>query len=152
MQDSPDMVPRRGYRDAGEQGDGWGLRRTGKSSWMARVRSLAEWRGKYLVDRDGDRIIRLEDVCVDVETDEPMFGTVKEGRFGRYPTFLPLGGVTIGPDDVQVTVSREQVKGAPGHRRGGRLALAGRRGDALSPTTSSTTRRRLASGRRLAGR
>ena len=47
---------------------------------MEYVRNLAEWRGKYLVDRDGDKIGKLEDVYVDVETDEPMFGTVKEGR------------------------------------------------------------------------
>ena len=47
---------------------------------MEYVRNLAEWRGKSLVDRDGDKIGKLEDVYVDVETDEPMFGTVKEGR------------------------------------------------------------------------
>ena len=26
---------------------------------------------------------------------------------------MPLGGITIGPDDLQVTVSKEQVKSAP---------------------------------------
>ena len=80
---------------------------------MEYVRNLAEWRGKYLVDRDGDKIGKLEDVYVDVETDEPMFGTVKEGRLGRHLTFVPLAGIGIGPDDLQVTVSKEEVKGAP---------------------------------------
>ena len=80
---------------------------------MANVRNLAEWHGKYLVDRDGDKIGKLEDVYVDVESDEPVFGTVTEGRFARHLTFVPLQGITIGPDDLQVTVSREQVKGAP---------------------------------------
>ncbi len=42
-----------------------------------------------------------------------MFGTVKEGLFARHLTFVPLGGVTIGPDNLQVTVSREQVEDAP---------------------------------------
>jgi hypothetical protein len=80
---------------------------------MAKHQNIAEWHGKNLVDRDGDKIGKLEDVYVDVETDEPMFGTLKEGRFGRHLTFVPLGGITIGPDDLQVRVSKEQVKDAP---------------------------------------
>jgi sporulation protein YlmC with PRC-barrel domain len=45
---------------------------------MITHRNIAEWHGKQLVDCDGDKIGKLEDVYVDVETDEPMFGTVKE--------------------------------------------------------------------------
>ena len=75
--------------------------------------NFAEWRGTDLVDRDGERIGKLEDVYVDVETDEAIFGTVKEGRFGRHLTFVPLDGITIGPDTLRVTVSRERVKAAP---------------------------------------
>ena len=64
---------------------------------MAEHQNIAEWHGKDLVDRDGEKIGKLEDVYVDVETDEPMFGTVKEGSFGRHLTFVPLSGLTIGP-------------------------------------------------------
>jgi hypothetical protein len=42
-----------------------------------------------------------------------MFGTVKEGLIGRHLTFVPLDGITIGPDNLQVTVSKDQVKAAP---------------------------------------
>jgi uncharacterized protein YrrD len=80
---------------------------------MATVRNIAEWHGKKLVDHDGEKIGKLQDVYVDVETDEPMFGTVKEGLFSRHLTFVPLQGITIGPDSLQVTVSREQVEAAP---------------------------------------
>jgi uncharacterized protein YrrD len=80
---------------------------------MTKHLGLAEWHGKVLVDRDGDKIGKLKDVYVDVETDEPMFGTVKEGHFGGHLTFVPLGGITIGPDNLQVRVSKEQVKNAP---------------------------------------
>ena len=58
---------------------------------MITHRNIAEWHGKQLVDSDGDKIGKLEDVYVDVETDEPMFGTVKEGLIGRHLTFVPLG-------------------------------------------------------------
>jgi PRC-barrel domain len=55
--------------------------------------NVAEWHGKMLVDRDGERIGKLQDV-VDVENDEPQFATVKEGFIGRHLTFVPLGGIT----------------------------------------------------------
>ncbi len=80
---------------------------------MITHRNIAEWHGKRLVDSDGDTIGKLEDVYVDVETDEPVFGTVKEGRIGRHLTFVPLDGSTIGPDNLQVTVTRDEVKAAP---------------------------------------
>jgi PRC-barrel domain len=75
--------------------------------------NVAEWRGKMLLDLDGEKIGKLQDVYVDVETDEPQFGTVKEGLIGRHLTFVPLGGLKVGPDDLQVAVSRQQVKDAP---------------------------------------
>jgi hypothetical protein len=75
-------------------------------------RDLAEWRGRDLIDRNGERIGKLEDVYFDVESDQPQFGTVKEGWIGRHLTFVPLVGVTIGPDSLQVAVSKDQVKSA----------------------------------------
>ena len=76
-------------------------------------REIAEWRGRDLVDSDGERIGKLEEVYFDVETDEPQFGTVKEGFIGRHLTFVPLTGITIGPDNLQVPVTKEQVSSAP---------------------------------------
>ena len=54
--------------------------------------NVAEWRGKMLVDRDGERVGKLQDVYVDVEDDEPQFATVKEGLIGRHLTFVPSAG------------------------------------------------------------
>jgi len=117
-----------------------------------RHQDIAQWRGKELVDRDGERIGKLEEVYVDVETDEPMFGTVKEGLIGRHLTFVPLAGLTIGPDNLQVPVSKEQVKEAPNIET---------EGDELSQTDESSlyhhyqlnyTPPDTKSGRRLARR
>lgn len=66
-----------------------------------------------VVDREGDRIGKLQDVYVDLENDEPQFATVTEGFIGRHQSFMPLSGITVGPDDLQVAVSKEQVKSAP---------------------------------------
>jgi uncharacterized protein YrrD len=114
--------------------------------------NIAEWHGKDLIDSFGEKIGKLRDVYVDVETDEPMFGTVKEGFIGRHLTFVPLAGASFGPDSLQVTVSREQVKNAPN------IEL---RGDELSQADESTlyhhyqinyTPPKTQSGRRLARR
>ena len=76
-------------------------------------RNIAEWRGSKLIDRNGERIGKLEEVYFDVETEEPQFGTVKEGLFGRHLALIPLVGATIGPDSLQVPVSKEQIRVAP---------------------------------------
>lgn len=75
--------------------------------------TAAQWHGKLLVDRAGEKIGKLQDVYVDVETDEPQFGTVKEGLFDRHLTFVPLAGVQVGPDELKVTTTKERVRSAP---------------------------------------
>jgi hypothetical protein len=78
------------------------------ATWTA-----SDWLGKVIVDREGQRIGKLQDVYVDVETDEPQFGTVKEGFIGRHLTFVPLAGVVVGPDELRATVLKDQVTSAP---------------------------------------
>jgi hypothetical protein len=78
-----------------------------------------------LVDRDGERIGKLQDVYVDVEDDEPQLATVKEGLIGRHLTLVPLGRITVGPDELQVAVTEEQIKSAPNiAQRGEELSQA----------------------------
>ena len=75
--------------------------------------AVGDWLGKPILDRHGVRIGKLQDVYVDVETDQPQFGTVKEGIFSRHLTFVPLIGVLVGPDYLQVMAAKEQVRSAP---------------------------------------
>jgi uncharacterized protein YrrD len=75
--------------------------------------NVAEWHGRMLIDRDGEKIGKLQDVYVDVETDEPQFATVKEGFIGRHLTFVPLAGIEVGPDTLKAAVSKTQVEDAP---------------------------------------
>ena len=69
-------------------------------------------RGK-MADRDGEKFGRLQDVYVDAETDERRFATVKEGLLGRRLTFVPLGRIQIGPDELQVSVTTDLFRSAP---------------------------------------
>jgi len=75
--------------------------------------NVAEWHGRMLVDREGKKIGRLQDVYVDIETDEPQFATVKEGFIARHLTFVPLGGIKVAPDVLEAAVSKGQVEDAP---------------------------------------
>ena len=84
-----------------------------ESEQTVAYRDFSEWHGKDLIDRDGERIGKLEDVYFDVGTDQPQFATVKQGLIGRHLTFVPLTEVTIGPDNLQVQASKAEVKGAP---------------------------------------
>jgi hypothetical protein len=115
---------------------------------------FAQWHGKNLVDQAGEVIGRLEDVYFDIESDQPQFGTVKEGGLfvKRHLTFVPLIDVTVGPDYLQAAVSKAQVRDAPN------IDLEG---DELSQTDESVlyhyyqlnyTPTSAPSGRRLARR
>lgn len=114
--------------------------------------TASEWLRKIVVDCDGKLIGKLRDVYVDVETDEPQFGTVREGLLSRHLTFVPLAGVEVSPDQLRVTVSRDLVKSAPD---------LGLDGDEMSQADESTlyhhfemnyTAPETKSGRRLARR
>jgi PRC-barrel domain len=80
----------------------------GQAQW-----NVADWHGKLLVDRNGEKIGKSQDVYVGIETDVSQFATVKEGIIGRHLTFVPLGGIQVGPDDLQVAVTKDQVRSAP---------------------------------------
>jgi len=48
----------------------------GQATWG----NVAEWHGKMIVDRNGEKIGKLQGVYVDVETDEPVVGLALSGR------------------------------------------------------------------------
>ncbi len=79
---------------------------------MITLRDSTNWPGSQLVDRYGEKLGKLQHIYVDTDTDEPMFGTVKEGRLSRHLTFVPLRAITIGPDHMQVKTTKDEVKDA----------------------------------------
>ena len=55
----------------------------------------------------------LQDVYVDVETNEPQLATVKEGFIGRHLTFVPPSGIHVRPNDLRVEVTKEHAWSEP---------------------------------------
>ncbi len=118
---------------------------------MPEVENLADWQGKEIVDRDDEKIGKLEDVYIDTETDQPVFGAVKEGMIGKHLTFVPLTDATASPDGLKVSVTKKQVKDAPSIDQGGELSPADE-SDLYRHYELAYTPASAPSGRRLAKR
>jgi sporulation protein YlmC with PRC-barrel domain len=80
---------------------------------VAEVERIADWKGQEVVDADGEKIGKLEDVYFDVETSDAAFAAVKTGFFGRGVSLAPLAQVTLTRDQVRIAYSKDDVKSAP---------------------------------------
>jgi uncharacterized protein (TIGR02271 family) len=80
---------------------------------MATQQDVRAWRGLTLVDRDGDKIGKIEDVYLDRSTGEPEWIAVKTGLFGSNVSFVPIHGATQEGDDIRATHEKSLVKDAP---------------------------------------
>jgi uncharacterized protein (TIGR02271 family) len=70
--------------------------------------------GKTAVDNSGDKIGKIGQVYLDDRTGEPAWITVSTGLFGTRESFAPLDGAHVTDnDDVQLAVTKEQIKDAP---------------------------------------
>ncbi|UJA18978.1 hypothetical protein HJD18_01315 [Thermoleophilia bacterium SCSIO 60948] len=95
---------------------------------MFEAERIEEWRGADVYDAEGEKIGKLEDFFEDRQTGRHVIGTVKTGLFGRKLSLVPLDGATVGRSFLRVTVSKDQVKGAPQADSGGLLDDAGAAG------------------------
>lgn len=80
---------------------------------MYGVERIEDWRGADLIDKDGARIGKLEEVFASGADAEPGVGTVKVGTFRSKHLAFPLEGATVGRDHVRIKWSKEQVEAAP---------------------------------------
>jgi uncharacterized protein (TIGR02271 family) len=83
---------------------------------------VREWRGRTVVDREGDKIGKLDEIYLDRETGDPEWALVNTGLFGTKSSFVPLRGAAPDGDDVRVGYAKEQVKDAPSIDADGELS------------------------------
>jgi uncharacterized protein (TIGR02271 family) len=81
---------------------------------MVDIDTVRGWRGKTMVDRDGDRIGTIDDIYADDRTGQPEWALVNTGLFGTKSTFVPIVQATERDGDVQVPYQKQLVKDAPG--------------------------------------
>jgi len=71
------------------------------------------WRGRAVIDRDGDKVGKVEDVYLDRSSGEPEWLAVKTGLFGSNVSFVPVQNATTDGDDIRVGHEKALVKDAP---------------------------------------
>jgi hypothetical protein len=84
---------------------------TGTSSIA--IEDIKEWRGQDVIDLQGQKLGKLDEVYYDTETDVPAFGAVKSGVVGKHITLVPLAGASAGQSYIRVTTAKDQFKDAP---------------------------------------
>jgi sporulation protein YlmC with PRC-barrel domain len=81
---------------------------------MATLTDVQTWKGRKVVDPDGDKVGTIDEIFLDRQTGEPAWATVKTGLFGRKSSFVPLRGAELTDDgDVRIMVDKDLVKDAP---------------------------------------
>jgi uncharacterized protein (TIGR02271 family) len=78
--------------------------------------------GRTLVDRDGDKIGKIDELYEDRQTGQPEWALVTTGLFGTRKSFVPLRDARADGEDVRVPVEKAQVKDAPSVEADGELS------------------------------
>jgi hypothetical protein len=76
------------------------------------IDTALDWRGRTVVDRDGDKIGRFDELYLDQE-DRAAWAAVNTGLFGMRQTFVPLSGAEPADDALRVPFAKDQVQAAP---------------------------------------
>src|SRR3954451_24176447 len=74
---------------------------------------IESWRGRKLVDGNGDKIGSIDDIYLDRQSGEPEWLAVKTGLFGRKVSFVSIRDAEVSGDDVRVGHDKDEVADAP---------------------------------------
>lgn len=91
---------------------------------MTQFTDAYAFEGRTLLDRDGEKIGKIDEVYTDREGGRPEWALVHTGLFGTKKHFVPLSGATPAGEDVRATVTKESVKDAPSIEAGQELSEA----------------------------
>src|SRR4051795_12585898 len=86
------------------------------------ITDFTQLQGATLVDRDGDKIGKIDEIYQDTQTGRPEWALVNTGLFGTKSTFVPIGQATTEGSDLRVPFEKAQVKDAPGIEPDGTLS------------------------------
>jgi sporulation protein YlmC with PRC-barrel domain len=75
--------------------------------------TVLDWRGRTVVDRNGQKIGKVGELYLDEETDRPAYAGVRTGLLGRKESIVPLDGVEERDGDLVVPYDADHVRDAP---------------------------------------
>lgn len=91
---------------------------------MTQFTDAYEYEGRTLVDRDGEKVGKIDEVYTDREGGHPEWALVHTGLFGTKKHFVPLADASPSGEDVRVSVTKDAVKDAPSIDAGEELSEA----------------------------
>lgn len=71
------------------------------------------WIGHQVVDQDGTKLGKVEDLYLDDTTGQPEWLAIKTGLFGNKHSFAPIAGAQRSGGDLQLAFTKDQVSEAP---------------------------------------
>ncbi len=80
---------------------------------MTDMTEANDYRGRTLIDDQGEKIGKIDELYHDQEGGQPEWALVHTGLFGTKRTFVPIRSATVAGEDLQVPVTKDQVKNAP---------------------------------------
>ena len=80
---------------------------------MAAPQSALNWEGQTLLDREGEKIGRIEEIFLVEETGRPEWALVKVGRIKSHTTLVPLTSAQAAGDGVKIGFEKDVVEDAP---------------------------------------
>ncbi|MGI8939624.1 MAG: PRC-barrel domain-containing protein [Iamia sp.] len=80
---------------------------------MAQAEHIDDWKGLDVVDRDGEKVGKLEETYSELGQRDPVIGAVKTGRLTHKVHLVPLTDATVGRDHIRVPLSEDEVDAAP---------------------------------------
>jgi uncharacterized protein (TIGR02271 family) len=78
--------------------------------------------GASLVDRNGDKVGKVEDIYLDQDTRQPEWALVNTGMFGARQSFVPLANASFSGEQLMVGWEKSQIKDAPHAEPDGELS------------------------------
>src|SRR5215207_434244 len=95
---------------------------TGTGTERTGMREAYEWRGRTVVDQEGAKVGRLDEVYLDQQTGRPEWMLIHTGLLGTKSSFAPLAGARVDREDVRIAYSKQEVKDAPSVEADGELS------------------------------
>src|SRR3954467_6893365 len=80
---------------------------------MPTLQDVEGWKGRTVVDPDGDKVGTLEEFYLDRQSGDPTWAAIRTGLFGTHTSLAPLDGAAVSGNDVQLGYSKSAVKDAP---------------------------------------
>ena len=89
---------------------------------MTDIQQLTDARNRKVVDVNGEKIGKVEEIYIDDNTGQPEWALVNTGLFGTRSHFVPLRDVSSSGEDLQVSFTKDKVQDAPSIETDGHLS------------------------------